>query len=119
MGSRNYPITMYLKIKSQYIKSRIKELSWEKHFYINHLIALERFVINCPKTFTGNIYFSGLKSKYRKDFIGILKELKPKAYLDYQGNEKKLKLEQLKRTRQDKKEEKKLKSEWRKMGGKV
>lgn len=110
---------MYLKIKSQYIKSRIKGLSWERHAYINHLIALERFIINCPKTFTGGIYFSGLKSKYHKDFIGILKELKPKAYLDYLENEKRLKLEQLKQTRQGRKEEKKLKSEWRKMGGRA
>lgn len=110
---------MYLKIKSQYIKSRIKGLSWEKHFYINRLVALERFIVRYPKTFGGNIYFSGLKSKYHKDFVVILKELKPKAYLDYLENEKELKLEQLKRTRQDKKEEKKLKSEWRKMGGKV
>lgn len=110
---------MYLKIKSKYIKNKIKGLDWSKHTYIDCLVNLEQYIINYPKTFIGNIHFSALKSKHQTDFIKILKELSPKKYLLYLEETKKSAKEKLKQTRLSKNKENLLKSKWQKMGGKI
>lgn len=110
---------MYLLIKSTYIKNKIKGLTWRKHTYIDHLIRLESFILQKPNSFTGNIYFAALQSKYRKEFEEILKELIPAEYRQYLKGQQKMKDEQIKTAKTNKKIEDKLKQEWQQAGGKI
>lgn len=108
---------MYLSIKSKFIEKKIVGLNWHKHRYIDHLIAIEKYILNNPKTFTGNIHFHALKSKYSKEFAEILRELKPSDHQIYQNELSLLEKKQRAREKLDFKKDIQLKVEWQKAKG--
>jgi hypothetical protein len=67
----------YLNIKSNYIKKKLTQSSWKNHKYIDDLVMLENFIMKGVKNFASGMAFSSLHVKYRRDYLAILKELKP------------------------------------------
>ena len=69
--------------KSKYIREKIKGKSFrdEKYRkYIEDLVFIESTILKGIKGFPHGIQYHKLKNKYRKDYLEILKELKPALY---------------------------------------
>jgi len=68
---------MYSKIRSNYIKTRIKGRGFSQREYIDDLAKLERFILNGVRGFANGMFYHNLKYKYEKEWKAIHEELKP------------------------------------------
>lgn len=78
-------MTDFTKIKSNYVKEKIKGLSYSKKNkkYINDLMKLERSIVEGFKGWAVSLAYHSLKNKYNKDYDLIFKELDPEGYKEW------------------------------------
>ncbi len=112
--------------KSKYIKSKVKGKNFydEKYRkYIEDLAFIEWTICNGITGFAHAMRFGSLKTKYRKEYFELLKEIDPNQYKKVLINEKLEKIrkekEQIKRKIEEHKNIEKTKTWWVKMGGYV
>jgi len=114
---------IYKKIKSEFIRKKLKETSWKDREYIGHLMAIERAIIHGLGGWMDHYMYNIRKQSYRKEWEAIYKELKPKEFrnlLKQESREKeKEKKEEKKSRKRENKEYTKAKEEWKKMGGRI
>jgi len=114
---------MYTKIKSVFIRKKIKECPWKNRKYIDDLITIERFVLGETFGWVTGYIMHGLKGSYPHEFKTIHKELKPKQFKEEQEREKaeakKEREEEETYLKQEKDELRKHKQESLKTGGKA
>ena len=83
----------YTKIKSEFIKKKIKETRFEDRTYIDDLIFLEQVILEeiDPKEigWLGNMKLHGLKKRYYGEFAEIYMELNSKEWKKLQERDKK------------------------------
>ncbi len=110
--------------KSKFIKNKIKNLKWNKKNseYIENLIELEHYILDEPSSMSSSMRYGLLKGKFKKEYLEIYKELKPKE-LEKINRQKQLELKKEERERHDleleeKNELAKDKKLWKKFGGK-
>lgn len=115
------------KIKTKYIKERIKNLSFrniEDRKYIKDLLYIERLLSSHPRTwgFAGAMDLGFKKETYPEEYNAIHKELDPKGFEKVEENEKgfnKEREELRKKLRKGENEElDAFEKEWIKAGGK-
>ncbi len=107
------------KIKTDYLKNKIRGQSLDKLNYVKDLVMLEYFVLNPPKNWISGMYFESLKSAYINDFEQILKELDLNKFQEYKNEKnRRRKLEQEQQLRRRSKE-KLIRTWWVKHGGNV
>lgn len=70
----------YASTKSNYIKSLIKETSWQDHVKIDDLIKLHNYILNHPRSFVPGMHYTYLKQKYDNEFLILLREFSEQAY---------------------------------------
>lgn len=115
----------YTKIKSNFIKERIKKTKWRNRVYIEDLIFLEQIITKRIKNlgWLGNMKLYGLKSRYKKEFGIIFKELDPKEWKKYQKKEKieknQEKISMIKILKKAEKEFQENKKDWIEAGGRL
>lgn len=113
----------YSKIKSKFIKQKIKGRKWEASGYIDDLIDIEKSALGKLNCGLGTGYrLKDLEEKYPKEWKIIHLEDDPNWYkkkLAYEKKEKgRKKLEHEKLRKKELKELKESKREWLKAGGK-
>ncbi len=114
---------MYKNIKSEYIKNKIKETSWEKRDYIDDLIKIERRALGeFSGSGTGYIV-KQLESDYPKEWEIIWKEINPERYAKMVEEEKEWQDEKRRREEEEelkrRKEEEEKRKEWIEMEGRM
>ena len=115
---------MYENIKSEFIRNKIKETSWEAREYIDDLIKIEDFILRGgPHNWSGAMYYHQLKTNYRREWEIIYEELNPKKYAELIKHEEEEKErergEDEKRMQEEEKELERKRKEWMEMGGKI
>jgi hypothetical protein len=68
----------YTCVKSNYVRLKIRETTWQDSGYIDDLVTLEHFVLERPHSFAEGMLYGKLRNEYSKEWEGIYKELKPK-----------------------------------------
>ena len=118
-------MTSYTKIKSKFIKEKIKKTKWKDSEYIDDLMFLEDAILNDFNNLgmSGNMKLSSLKYSYSKEYKVIYKELDPKGWKEEQEQEKKQAIEEAEEERryneEERLEEEQERKEWKKAGGKI
>jgi len=114
----------YTKIKSNFIKEKLKQTRWQNRFYIDNLIFLEKAILRKFKGYGcyGNIKLYKIKNEFKNEFETIFKELDLKEWEKYNKKEKVIK-EKLKNMEEGKRKQqititKRKKDNWVKAGGK-
>ena len=113
----------YKDIKSQYLKNKIKNLSWEKRDYFDDLMTLEQWILGEISGWATAMMVHGLKGKYEIDYLEILQELRPKRFEELlkkklEEDEKRA-IDMEKEWITEKKRRERLMKEWLEMGGKL
>lgn len=109
----------YTEVTSAFIRSLIKESSWQNRQKVDDLIRLHRFILHPPKSFSGGWAFSHLKSTYPLEFLKLLEEYSPEA-LELELSEReqiRLKLEKLQTERESELIE--MQKQWLMAGGRL
>lgn len=112
----------YRKVKSKFIKEKIKSTKWKDRDYIDDLIAIECYVKGEMFGLGTGHKAKSLEGEYPKEWVAIWKELEPKKY------EKNRKIDERERRREEK-EEREMEEEemieeeldredWKRVGGK-
>lgn len=112
---------MYSKIKSNYIKTRIKGRRFSQREYIDDLTKLEHFILDGVRGFASGMYYSDLKYKYEKEWKAIHEELKPGEFETLRKWEEKERIKDEKRDRKreeaQKRELERSRDDWLGLGG--
>jgi len=113
----------YTKVKSEFIKEKIKNAKWKDSGYIDDLIFLEYGIRGMGLGWTGGMRYNFLTNKYPKEYKAIYLELNPKVYKRIIEDKKK-EAEEEKREdeeleREEKEEEEQDKADWVKAGGRI
>src|SRR3989338_1394058 len=109
--------------KSNYVKAKIKGMKFtaKNRKYVHILLDLERWALNGPSGWADAMRSHGVILEYEKDYLEILKELRPDKYKEYLKGKKELDEEDRKLDEWSKKEDmKELHSDknlWKKFGG--
>jgi len=113
----------YKDIKTEYVRNKVKNLSWNDSEYIDSLMYLESYVLGEIYGWAGNMKAHSLKNKYEMDYWQILKEINPKKFnkLYKEKIEEKVRYakEQEQLWLEEQKAEEKAKREWIELGGKI
>jgi len=108
----------YTSIESLYIKNKIKELSWDKHSYIDNLIRLYKFIKSPPSQWLADMQYAALKSQYKEEYLNLLKEFSLELY-EVELQRRKTFFEERERYLLEmKKDEHLSKEDWLRAGGK-
>ncbi len=114
---------MYSKVKSKFIKNKIKERNWKSKDYIDDLIYLEEYISGEIYGLGGNWKAASMKSEYKKEYDAIFKELKPKDFKQYIKQERREaereRKENEKFEKREQREHREAKKDWIKAGGKT
>ncbi|RLI76676.1 hypothetical protein DRP05_12480 [Archaeoglobales archaeon] len=117
-------VYVYREVKSEFIKSLIRNTSWrdeERRKYIDELILLERYILEGVKGYASALHYGSLKQRYREEWEKIYSELKPEEFEELMKREeeerKRKKLEDDLRRAEEIKEMERRKREWLEMGG--
>jgi hypothetical protein len=108
---------VYTQIESEYIKHKIRTVSWTNHSYVDDLIKLARFIRKKPHGFAANMHFVQLKNRYPGDYLELLREHSQEEYERVLEEARKEKEKQNIDSRQTAKQEESLKDEWLRAGG--
>jgi len=113
----------YTNIKSNYIKQKIKETSWENRKYIRMLKLIEKYITVGVVGAGSGYMIHDFKNKHPEDYEAIWKELKPEEYerikqAEKESKEKERKLE-IERQEELKQLEKEEREDWIAAGGKI
>ena len=115
----------YSKIKSPFIKKKLKKTTWKNRIYIDDLIQLHKYMTKGVNSWIAASLFSELKFKYEGEYLKLIEEdtrlnpnekrimMYPKQIHDLKLRKKKivkLKLDEFKL-------EMLLKKDWRNCGG--
>lgn len=113
----------YAKVKSKFIRDKIKNCKWGKKKYIDDLMRIEQSALGQSFGWLTGYIQQGLENTYPKEWKIIHLEINPKAYKD---NIKRKKREALEEKREEtkermleKKEREQDKKDWKKMGGRI
>ncbi len=124
LNGRESRMGKYTKIKSNFIKEKLKQTRWQNRFYIDNLIFLEKAILRKFKGYGcyGNIKLYKIKNEFKNEFETIFKELDLKEWEKYNKKEKVIK-EKLKNMEEGKRKQqititKRKKDNWVKAGGK-
>jgi hypothetical protein len=69
----------YNQISSEYIKKMFQQTSWQNHEKIDDLIKLHGYILNPPRSCNSGMHFNHLSSKYRDEYLNLLREHSPEA----------------------------------------
>jgi hypothetical protein len=113
----------YTRVKSKFIKEKIKKTKWEDSCYIDDLIKIENIILGEVHGWTIGYLRNHLEEEYPKEYKAIYKELRPKEWKTTKNQkrkekEKEKKEEKIKEERY-RKEEERDKKDWIKAGGKI
>ena len=112
---------MYSKVKSKFIREKIKERKWESWDYIDGLIRIERLVLGEYFGWGTGYIIHSCKADYPKEWDIIYRELKPKEFKKLRECEKKEEKRERKENeefeKQEQRERRELKKDWIKAGG--
>ena len=53
--------------------------SWQDHEKIDDLIKLHGYILNHPQSYNSGMHFNHLSSKYRNEYLDLLREHSPEA----------------------------------------
>ena len=113
----------YTKIKSNFVKQKLKETAFENRHYIDDLMFLEKSITEGVMGMGSNIKYFTSKSKYKEEYLAILKELKPELYkfekARIKKDEKEQKMLEEEELEEEKEQERRERIAWQKMGGKI
>lgn len=108
---------MYISIESDYIKRKIRTVSWTNHSYVDDLIKLARFIRKKPRGFAANMHFVQLKDRCPGDYLELLREHSQEEYERVLEEARKQKGKQDIDRRRAATQEESLKEEWLRAGG--
>ena len=109
-------MTNYCKVKSNFIKEKLKKTSFEDRGYIDDLMFLEQSILKEIYGWLANMRLFGLKNKYKKEYEIIFKEIAPAKYKRTIQQEKKEaekeRKEEEKWQKEEEEEEKRERKSW-------
>ena len=108
---------MYTQIESEYIKHKIRTVSWTNHSYVDDLIQLATFIRKKPRGIAANMLFVQLKNRYPGDYLELLREHSQEEYERELEEARKEKEKRDIDRRRAAKQEETLREEWLRAGG--
>ena len=102
-------MTDFTKIKTKFVKNKLKNTSWSKREYIKQLMFLESWISEEIRGLGAAYKAHVLKEKYAKEYKAIFLELAPEEYKRLKEKEKRNKE---KEERENKELNKELKKEF-------
>ena len=65
----------YRKIRTEFVRERLRRTPWGRREYIHGLMSLERYVIEGYSGYCGSIGFNLIRQKYPAEYEAICKEV--------------------------------------------
>ena len=113
----------YTEAKSNFVKEKIKNSSFENGDYVDDLLKIEHYVLGGDFGLPTGYIVKELERNYSNEFKLIWQELEPKEYAKLKSREKEEKKKEKKEEEADRREslreDAEMKRDWLKAGGRA